>query len=356
MIGGPNSSGKTTLLHLLDGPENFINLHHEKILNLYQEFFLYNQLDIINDFIRIKFSKKKKFVKIKSKFLNKFVYMNIQNFKKKIYNTSFSILEDAAFYNQAPSHFSTKSFYESKSNKFIFNFQKFDQEIKKKIFNGKKNFFFEEIIDIYYESYLNNWKTKKKNKFKNVIFKTANETKHVKEILKELKNSKYIYIKRNILGLIKSRALFKFSRDKNLKRKKNINYFFLRILFSNFIEKIKSEYDRIDDLKFKFKKKIYVSSLEKIIYETSSEMKNILNFLNLEKKRYYFSPSYNGFFSNKEHIKKINDDEVVIADHLINLCKLRINGLSYYKIEPKKFSLKNLFIYFYIKIKNFINY
>ena len=40
MIGGPNSSGKTTLLHLLDGPENFINLHHEKILNLYQEFFL----------------------------------------------------------------------------------------------------------------------------------------------------------------------------------------------------------------------------------------------------------------------------------------------------------------------------
>ena len=141
-----------------------------------------------------------------------------------------------------------------------------------------------------------------------------------------------------------------------MKRKKNINYYFERILFSNFIEKIKSEYDKIDDLKFKFKKKIYVSNLEKIISETSSEIKKYSKFFKFGEKRYYFSPSYNGFFSNKEHIKKINDDEVVIADHLINLCKLRINGLSYYKNEPKEFSIKNLFFYFYIKIKNFLIY
>ena len=50
------------------------------------------------------------------------------------------------------------------------------KKIKNDIFKStKKTFFFEEIVDIYILSYLQNWKNKKKGKIKNIVFKSPNE-------------------------------------------------------------------------------------------------------------------------------------------------------------------------------------
>ena len=85
-------------------------------------------------------------------------------------------------------------------------------------------------------------------------------------------------------------------------------------------------------------------------------MKKIITFLNLQNKKDYFLPSYNGYRSNKGHIIKINDDKISVSNNLINLYKLRVYGLSYYVNYPNKFSLVNLITYSYIKLKNFIIY
>ena len=37
IIGGPATSGKTTLLHLLEGDQNIINYNHDKVLKLYKK-------------------------------------------------------------------------------------------------------------------------------------------------------------------------------------------------------------------------------------------------------------------------------------------------------------------------------
>jgi len=350
MISGSAASGKTTLLHLLDGHQNLVNYHHDKVLKLFSKFFISSPLYLFKDLIG-----DKKSIIIKSRSLKKNVYINIETLKKRLYEISYGRLESGAFYNESPSHFSAESFHKSQSHKFVFDFEGFDKNIKNDIFKIKnKTFFFEEIIDIYFSAYFKNWKNKKKKYYKNIVFKSPNELRDIESSLAELKKSKCIYVKRDILGLIKSRASDLQIRDKKYGKKININHYFKRILFSKYIDNIIKTYAKIDNLKLQFKSKLYITSLEKIIFETNHEMKKIITFLNLQNKKDYFFPSYNGYRSNKSHIRKINDDKILISNNLINLYKLRVHGLSYYVNYPSKFSFVNLIIYGYIIIKNFI--
>ena len=45
IISGPRCSGKTSLLHLLDGDQNLVNYNHDKFLNLYGKLFNYADKD-----------------------------------------------------------------------------------------------------------------------------------------------------------------------------------------------------------------------------------------------------------------------------------------------------------------------
>ena len=136
MISGPASSGKTSLLHLLDGSQNLVNYHHDKVLKLFNKFFISNPLYLLNDLI----GDKKKII-IKSQSLKKNVFINIETLKKRLYEISYSRLESGAFYKESPSHFSTESFHKSQSHKFIFDFEGFDKDIKNNIFMKKKKKF-----------------------------------------------------------------------------------------------------------------------------------------------------------------------------------------------------------------------
>tara|TARA_A100001035_G_C27730564_1_gene476561 strand:- start:60 stop:1136 length:1077 start_codon:yes stop_codon:yes gene_type:complete len=350
IISGPNCSGKTTLLHLLDGETNLVNFYHDKILNLFKEFFLskkfyYHEKDLKFD---------KKIVKVKSNLLKKIIYINIPMFKSKLYNVGYASLEDGVFYNEAPAHYSIKSFHEIKKHEINFNFQNFDDTFKKLVFkNSSRFFFYEQIIDFYCYSFQKNIKKINDKKFSNIIFKSPNELQSIKDNLQELKSAKFIYVKRDLLGLIKSRAMDKYIRDKHIK-KKDYQRYFRSILFSKYIENIKKNYLEINLLKKKYSKKLFVTSIEKIIYDKKNEMDKILNFLNIEKKNIFFKATFNGLKVSENHTSNINDDKILISKYSMDLYNLRINGFKFYLQNFSKISVINLIFFLYIKLKNFI--
>lgn len=350
IISGPNCSGKTTLLHLLDGEKNLVNFYHDKILDLFSEFFLskkfyYYEKDLKFD---------KKIVKVRSNSLKKKIFLNIPIFKKKLYNVGYASLEDGVFYNEAPAHYSIKSFHKIIKHEINFNFQNFDERYKNFVFkNKKKNFSYEEIIDFYIKSFQLSLKRKKNKKLRNFVFKSPNTSEMIKYNITELKNAKFIYVKRDLLGLIKSRAMDKFLRDKHIK-KKNFQDYFKSILFSKYIENIYQTFIEIDNLEKKYKNKLYVTSIEKIIYNKEDEMKKILNFLNLEKKENYFKPTYNQIQTSNKHINSINDNKIFVTKNLLDLYNLRTSGIFKYIKDIHKISFKIFCLSIYIKIKNFI--
>ena len=344
VVSGPRTSGKTSMLYLLDSKINLVNYNHDKFLLLYDKLF-------IDKYRREYFQdlKRKKSVKINSRNLNKKIYLNIHLFKRKLYEIGYSWLESEALYNESPGHFSLKSFHQSKKHYFRFDFENFEKEIKTKIFKSKKKSFnFEDLVDIYSFCYWNNFKIKNKKKLTNIVFKSPNEMNTISSMLGELKNSKFIYIKRDILGLVKSRAIDLSFRNKYY----SFNQYFERVLFSKYIDNIKKNFDDIDDLKKKFKKKLYITSLENIVYDTKNEMCKIIKFLDFKQDDQYFTPSYNGRLVERYHIEKINDDTVRVPNNLINLYNLRLYGLSFYLKNFSNFNLINLLKYIYIKIKN----
>jgi len=286
LIGGPAFSGKTSFLHLLDGDENLVNFNHDKIIKLYSELFVKKQIYSAKDIIG-----NKNYVYIKSYYKKKKIVINLEALKLILYKTSFARLESNAFHKKAPTHYSAKSFNESESNKFLFDFGKFDYDIKKNIFNKKKKLFsFEELIDIYIKSFSDNWVNKRHKRYKNFVVKSSNEFIDIQYSLKELKKVKLIYIKRDILSLVKSRSLHFQMRDSNINQEKNIDIYFRRILFSKYIDNIKKTFRKIDILKKLYKNKIYITSLEKIVNQNNKqELIKIIQFLNLKKKNLFLS-------------------------------------------------------------------
>ena len=123
IISGPRTSGKTTLLHLLDGDDNLINYNHDKILLLFNKIFIENYREELK-----KDSIRKKSIIIKSRYLKTSKYLNIHNFKKKLYEIGYSWLESEAFYSEAPAHYSLESFHKSKKHNFLFDFERFEKK------------------------------------------------------------------------------------------------------------------------------------------------------------------------------------------------------------------------------------
>lgn len=345
IISGPRTAGKTTLLHLLDGENNLVNYNHDKFLLLFDKLFIEkNKTDLLKDL------KRKKSVIIKSRYLKKNKYLNIHNFKKFLYEIGYSWIESDALYYETPAHFSIKSFHKIKTHNFEFNFENFDKTIKKNIFcSNKKNFYFEELVDIYLKSYVENSKNKKKNRIKTIVFKSPNELTAIENSVNEISSCKIIYVKRNCLGLLKSRALDLKIREKG----KNINVYFERVLFSKYLDNLKYNYQKVNQLQKKFPKKLFISSLEKIIYSKNIELTNILQFLGLKKKKIYFKPSFNGKIVDNKHITKINDDDINISDKMMNFYNLRDQGFRYYLNNPKEILLNNFLKLIYINLKFF---
>ena len=197
-------------------------------------------------------------------------------------------------------------------------------------------------------SYVKNSKNNKnKKKIKSVVFKSPNEIKSIENCVNEILNCKIIYIKRDYLGLLKSRALDLKIREKG----KDIDKYFQRVLFTRYLENIKSTYQRINVLQKKYPKKLFISSLEKIIFSRKLEMSNILKFLGLKKEKIFFIPSFNNYKVDDAHIEKINDDDIYISKKMINFFNLRNQGFGYYFNNPSEIVLINLLKYIYIKIK-----
>ena len=87
---------------------------------------------------------------------------------------------------------------------------------------------------------------------------------------------------------------------------------------SKFVDKIKKENEKI---KSHLNKEIYITSLEKLVYETESEQKKINKFLNLD-----LDVLKN---QNLKHFNKINDDEININEKNEKFLYYRYYGLKY---------------------------
>ena len=106
IIGGPATSGKTTLLHLLEGDQNIINYNHDKVLKLYKKIFNERSLYFLKDLI-----KNKKSVVIKSRTSKKKKYLNLETLKKALYEIGYARIVASSFYNYAKCHYSSASFF-----------------------------------------------------------------------------------------------------------------------------------------------------------------------------------------------------------------------------------------------------
>jgi hypothetical protein len=351
IIAGPRTSGKTTLLHMLDGEKNVVNFHHDKILCLFNKIFLENDENKVQ---YKKDLKKENGVLIYSKSLKNKKHLSLRSFRKYTADIGYADIEAASFYNKAPSHFSIKSFYDEKivkKHKFEFDFFNFEKKFKFELFrSGKKDFTYEEVIDLYFSSYISNLKNKSFNKSYNIVFKSPNEIKTIEHNLKELRNAKFVYIKRDILGLVKSRALDLKIRD-NYRR--NTDYYFERILHSRYLGNILKTYKKVDFLKQKYKNFFFITSLEQITNNTRNEMEKIILFLGLKKKECYFFPSYLGRIVKRDHLSKINDDAIKISNDNKVFFSLRLKGLSFFIKNRHKIPLVQLIKHFFIMLKNY---
>ena len=345
IVAGPVLSGKQTLLHLLDGhPSIGVNLIHDHLLSPFLRMSLKPNISNL-DFKHEKYNSTDKLLEFKS--TKKKIKISLYTLLDALKNSNLHSLERYAFLKIIPNFYSVK---EKNFHSFNFDFSKFQNEWKNKIFieNKNRNIKPEEIFDAILFSFFESWKDFEYKDLQNkqFAFKSPNHSDYSKFVLKEDFDAKVIYVSRDIVGLIKSRAMNESIRRPNY----NINSIFSYMSNSTFIDKIKNELDIFKELQKNFPEKIKITSLEDLVLNTESEMKNLLRFLNLDENEICFYPSYNGKKITSVHTKKINDDEIEINQKLISYVKLRFYG---YKFLNKKthlhFSIHLKYMLFIIK-------
>ncbi len=204
-----------------------------------------------------------------------------------------------------------------------FNFFIFEKDLFNSISNLKKwkpNLL---IVLIYKKIIFHLFKIKKSKK---IVFLENNEVNSYEFFLNNFKNSKIIYVERDIEGIIASL----------IKRKKKKDDFFTdsysKFNFKYLVNKLKvpsqvlQNNSQIKFLKKKYPKKIYVCNFNDLILNNKKEMKKICNHINIPFNKKVLTP--NKFNSN------INQSEV---------------GLKKIIHDPKKILNENEIIF----LKNF---
>lgn len=354
IVAGPVLSGKQTLLHLLDGhPLVGVNLIHDQLLSSFLRMSLKTNESKLEDLKNGKFYSTDKIVEFKS--TKKKIKISLYSLLEELKNSNLTSLERYAFLKIIPNFYTVK---EKNFHTFNFDYSKFQNEWKNKIFveTQKKNTNPEEILDAMLLSFFKSWEDfdNKNLLSKHFAFKSPNHSDYSKFILNEKFNAKIIYVSRDIVGLIKSRAINESIRKQQ--KNENIDSIFLYMSNSSFIDKIKNELNIFKKLQNDFPDNVKITSLENLVFNTKPEMKGILRFLNLDENEICFHPSYNGNKIISDHIKKINDDEIAVDKKLLNYAKLRFHGYKHTNKNSMHFSVYLKFFLFNFKklFKNLI--
>ena len=294
IISGSVFSGKQTAIHILDNNQDImINLIHDCMINALKYFYSLNNVENNSQGNKLIIFKKD----------NKKIELTEKNFNDSLEHTNFNkTIKKYADEGKIPNKFSN---LKNEYYNFNFNFERFRNNFFNDIFDHKnKEIYSEEFIDLFLLNFFKEkeGKSYEQLKSKTFAFKAPNDQESIDFILQEKFNCKIIYVERDISGLIKSRAQAYVLNHKN-EEKLDIDKVYNWMVNSKFVDKIKKENEKI---KSHLNKEIYITSLEKLVYETENEKKKINKFLNLDLD----------LLKNQspKHFNKINDDEIIVNE------------------------------------------
>jgi len=257
--------------------------------------------------------------------LNKFFFLKLQG-KKKITiceknfkSLFFEINEEIKSYSAEKKYPNLLTAYKKDYFNFNFDYYNFELTLYDCLFKKEKKIFsYEEIIDIYYHSIFINWKDLNTENINKKIFvnKLPNSAESIEFILNNTKNSKIIFVKRNLTGIMKSRTLAHMQTH-NIKLDKFDDCFYA-ITKSDFFFKNFLYENKVKELKRKNKNRIFITSLENLIYKRKNEMYEICKFLNINYDHILLKPTH--LSKNIDGISfQINDDQYKISKKSIFL-------------------------------------
>ena len=351
-ISGNLLSGKQTILYLLDN-------HNCIISNFIHDQFIKSLIDLNDKIENKKYSKTISNVEVIEvfNFRNNKAFITYENFKDSFNLSNIKHLKELAQSRIMPNNFSSvkKEFFE-----FNFNYENFLKNLKEKIFlNDQKKYSLEDIFDIYVNCFIKNWKdlnlhSKEENKIK-FATKLPNNFLSVDFVLKQKFDSKVIYVDRDLLSILKSRALNIMFQNKI--EIKHFDIYFNNQLRTNFIERVNLNKREIIKLK-KIYNNIFITSLEKLTKNTKDELEKIYSFLELlnptTKK---IIPTYCGNEIGSDHIDQINDNKFVVLKKNYIFYQFRTsNFLDAFVLLCKNINYFDLFLLsIYLKIRHKIN-
>lgn len=333
-ISGSLLSGKQTLIYLLDGhSQTLCNPIHDQLIKSIKNIMETHGYPISqrkNDLQH----KLRKIVTFRTG--NKKYELLFSDYLRHLSASNISRIEHLAFLKIMPNYFSMKKL---EYLPFSFDFENFIKKNKYDIFyNIHKEISNENLYDIHLRNFFLSWKDQKKIKNKTkldkkiIITKLPNNLNYIKFLIKENYDALVIYVDRTVEGILKSRTLNTL-QNKNIELSYFDKYFYYN-LNSNFLDKIKKEKEKILILKRNFPNKIFITSLEKLIYERKKEMTKIMKFCNLNIDEICYYPTYCGKRLNKRNFKTINDDQFKISEKNLFYLKVRMGNLT--KIEVFK--------------------
>ena len=354
-ISGFLGSGKATLLFLLDGhPDILCNVIHDKFVNCLIALEKLCITNIHNHHEKIQSNKSLKNKIIVSRRLNKKTNISIVDLREALHNTGLYNLERYSLVKKYPNFFSGDK---REFLNFNFDYEKFENGWKTEIFENEKEnheYYLEEIYDIFYKNFFKSWKDLNNSSLEKKFFasKLPNNIESIEYVLKENMDAKIVYVDRSTIGLVKTKTLTHLKLHNLSIDKFNENFYVTSK--SKFVDKICDEKKRIKELKKKYPDKIFLSSLENIVFNTKKELEDILNFCNLDYNECVNYPSYCFKRIEDDHLLKINDDTHELNNKNNFFITLRINDKKNIKFGHYLIYLKEYLMYLYLKIKKII--
>jgi len=194
----------------------------------------------------------------------------------------------------------------------------------------------------------------KKNKSK-IVFLEDNSPKCYEFFIKNFPNSKIIYVKRDIDGIISSLIKRKINKkDSFTDDYKNFNFNYL-VNKLKVPTKIRINDTIVKKLKNKYSKNIYICEFDNLIFKNEKEMKKISEFLNISFNKQILKAKAFKSNINKSEIgigKIIHDPKKILSDRQLSFlnCFKKKSFLKYMNINYFIYQVR--YIFFKI-IKNF---
>lgn len=357
MIIGVPTSGKTSILKLLDGESKF-NVAHtdDKVLDFFVEFDLKKLEKKINKYASIysTYADSKQITKLK---INNKITINYSiPLHLYVINNLISChnLQTWSKLKCLPSEHSSKI---SNNENFDFDYQKFEKIFYDSIFkHGELNS--EQYIELYYDAYFSSWNNElNKHKKEILIFQGPNDYRSAEYVLRENFDIQIIYIDRDDYSRIISNSF----RVQKIHKNKKISEIILNDMGNGYSKNRRWLLKKkMNELSFLFKNKIFNTSFEKITFETNSEIKKITNWLDVKFQDLMCKPSLSGKLVDQNYIGRSLDMESFDNNNkdLKVLLSLYCNKITIFKfIKNLNFDLLKLSMYFILlKLKKSLKF